>query len=175
MAFWRKPRFVITLFHNPNAPISYEALIMLRKSQLYNKVDNPYPVDFDLDVIEPPMGMTETQRRSIINALEIKERNRIKKERERSLAERGGKVADEVKKNKVDWSEPLEKVSIPSFRPPLVVSWHTNEVASGSMDDVKEILESIRKDQYSGKDMQKEPGLIQDLTRRAKALWRYYV
>lgn len=60
------------------------------------------------------------------------------------------------------------------MRPPLVVSWHTNEVASGSIEDVKGILENIRKEQYSG-DTQREPGLIQDLTRKVKTFWRYHM
>jgi hypothetical protein len=51
--------------HNLEADISYEALIVLRRAQLYDKTTNPRPVAFDIDVVEPPRGMTIDQRRVI--------------------------------------------------------------------------------------------------------------
>lgn len=52
------------------------------------------------------MGMTDTQRHSIVNALEVKERNRIRLEKVKALGQEGqdgGKVLEEVQKNSVDW------------------------------------------------------------------------
>lgn len=65
--------------HNLEADISYEALIVLRRAQLYDKTTNPRPVAFDLDVIEPPRGMTYDQRR-VIDAV-ITHQNQVNAEK----------------------------------------------------------------------------------------------
>jgi hypothetical protein len=40
-------------------------MIVLRQAQLYHPKTNPRPISFDLDIIEPPVGMTLDQRRVI--------------------------------------------------------------------------------------------------------------
>lgn len=56
--------------HNPAASASFDALILLRKAQLYNRTTNPRPVEFTLDVVQPPQGMTNQQQMAIQTILQ---------------------------------------------------------------------------------------------------------
>jgi hypothetical protein len=58
------------------------------------------------------------------------------------------------------------------LKPPLVVSWHTNEVATGSIEPVKEILQKMRVKQWKEQELERrEPSQLQDLARRVRAWW----
>lgn len=61
------------------------------------------------------------------------------------------------------------------MEPPLVVSWMTNEVASGSIADVEAIISRMREQQWASKDAKEEtPGVITDAVRRFKSWWSFY-
>ena len=62
--------------------------------------------------------------------------------------------------------------SLNPIQPPLVVSWHTNEVASGAIEPVKELLQRMRAKQWKEQEALKSPPTpIQDFTRRVRAWW----
>lgn len=94
--------------HNPASPVSAQALGLLQSSLRYNKTTNPQPANFELELIEPPMGMTGTQRATMLRSLMMKEDaeraekgRQLNAEREKAASE--GKVLEEVKKEDVDW------------------------------------------------------------------------
>jgi len=59
-----------------------------------------------------------------------------------------------------------------NLAPPLVVSWHTNEVATGSLEPVKEILQKMRVKQWTIQEKDDLPPTpLQDFARRVKAWW----
>lgn len=105
--------------HNPASPVSAQALGLLQSALRYNKTTNPQPANFELELIEPPMGMTGTQRATMLRSLMMKEdaeraekRRQLNAEREKATSE--GKVLEEVKKEDVDWKY-VNPHSLPVF------------------------------------------------------------
>jgi hypothetical protein len=43
---------------------------------------------------------------------------------------------------------------LPKFHPPLVAWWQADDVVSGSLDDVKALIERLKKDEWDGKGNQ---------------------
>lgn len=149
---------------------------------------NPQPANFDLEVIEPPLGMTGTQRATVLRALMLKEdreraARRAADEKERAKAEaagapEGSKVLDEVAKEDVDWTcvrrprcclaiatcfNPLltcraallvltigSNPTLPKLSPPLAVWWQQDDVASGSVDEVRHMIDRLKQDAWAG-------------------------
>lgn len=116
--------FLTPTSHNPKSPASHQALVLLQKASRFDKLANPRPAIFELEVIEPPLGMTGTQRATILRALMRKEdaereSRRLVQEKERAKAESAGgeegaegalaqaepsRVLNEVAKEDVDWT-----------------------------------------------------------------------
>jgi len=149
------------------------------------------------------MGMTGTQRATVLRALMRKEdqalaRQRAERERARADAaaaavggggggkagDEGNKVLEQVAKDDIDWTSvrpflsstsfslppplsfaphsltrprtrplsqrTLRNPPLPKLNPPLAIWWQQDEAVSGSLDDVRKLVERLKEDTWAG-------------------------
>ncbi|KAH8833049.1 thioredoxin-like protein [Flagelloscypha sp. PMI_526] len=129
----------ISIFHNAKSPPSVTALNLLQSS-----LSNPYPpgskqpLKFNLEVVESPP--TTDQLRTILSYLPSSKSNNVSS----TFLSAHPSSSSSQSESLATVSE-TAKTNPKSVKWPIVVDWDGGSAAVGNVDDVKTILEELRK------------------------------